>query len=136
MKFRQAHDLKNINSFFGKVQHNWTQVVSFSFNRGGFLALNLNIHLDLTQCGSCLSLHNVCVRSFVCICTLTCVRRVVEMAPTQRRVDFVFILNSKEEREMDIERKFVALSEQGTEPLMHQHATSYDMLTWSKLRRV
>ena len=33
------------------------------------------------------------------------------MAPTQRRVDFVFILNSKEEREMDIERKFVALSE-------------------------
>jgi hypothetical protein len=33
------------------------------------------------------------------------------MAPTQRRVDFVFILINKEEREMDIGREFVALSE-------------------------
>jgi hypothetical protein len=33
------------------------------------------------------------------------------MAPTQRRVDFPFILITKEEREMDIKRKFVALSE-------------------------
>ena len=33
------------------------------------------------------------------------------MAPTQRRVDSPFILISKEEREMDIEREFVALSE-------------------------
>jgi hypothetical protein len=33
------------------------------------------------------------------------------MAPTQRRVDFSFILISKEEREMYIEREFVALSE-------------------------
>jgi hypothetical protein len=33
------------------------------------------------------------------------------MAPKQRRVDFVFILISKEEREMDIERGFDALSE-------------------------
>jgi hypothetical protein len=33
------------------------------------------------------------------------------MAPTQRRVDFPFILISKEEREMDIEREFDALSE-------------------------
>ena len=32
------------------------------------------------------------------------------MAPTQRRVDFHVILISKEEREMDIERDFVALS--------------------------
>jgi hypothetical protein len=39
------------------------------------------------------------------------VRRVIEMAPTQRRVDFAIILISKEEREMDIEREFVALSE-------------------------
>jgi hypothetical protein len=42
---------------------------------------------------------------------LTCVRRVLEMAPTQRWVDFAFILISKEEREMDIGREFVALSE-------------------------
>ena len=34
------------------------------------------------------------------------------MAPTQRRVDFAFILNRKEEREMNIEREFVALSEE------------------------
>ena len=79
--------------------------------------LNLNIHLILAYCGSCLSLHSVYVRSFVCICTSTCVRRVLEMAPKQQRVDFAFILISKEEREMNIERKFFALSEQGTGPL-------------------
>ena len=33
------------------------------------------------------------------------------MPPTQRRVDFAFILISKEEREMDMEREFDALSE-------------------------
>ena len=33
------------------------------------------------------------------------------MALTQRRVDFSFIHISKEEREMDIEREFAALSE-------------------------
>ena len=33
------------------------------------------------------------------------------MAPKQRRVDFSFIPISKEEREMDIEREFAALSE-------------------------
>ena len=33
------------------------------------------------------------------------------MAPKQRWVDFAFILISKEEREMDIGREFVALSE-------------------------
>ena len=33
------------------------------------------------------------------------------MAPTQQWVDFLVILISKEEREMDIEREFVALSE-------------------------
>jgi hypothetical protein len=33
------------------------------------------------------------------------------MAPSQRRVDFAFILVSKEKREMYIERDFVALSE-------------------------
>ena len=33
------------------------------------------------------------------------------MAPTQQWVDFLFILISKEEREMDIEKEFVALSE-------------------------
>ena len=33
------------------------------------------------------------------------------MAPTQRPVDFAFILISKKEREMDIEREFVAFSE-------------------------
>ena len=53
----------------------------------------------------------VCVRSFVCICTLTCVKRVLEVAPKQRWVDFAFILISKEEKEMDIEREFVVLSE-------------------------
>ena len=31
------------------------------------------------------------------------------MAPTQRHVDFPFILTSKEEREMDIEREFAAI---------------------------
>ena len=48
---------------------------------------------------------------FVCICNLTCVRRMLEMTPTQRRVDFTFILIGKEEREMDIEKEFDALSE-------------------------
>ena len=33
------------------------------------------------------------------------------MTPTQRRVDLDFILISKEEREMDIEREFATLSE-------------------------
>ena len=33
------------------------------------------------------------------------------MAPTQRRVDFAFILISKEEREVDIEKEFVAFNE-------------------------
>jgi hypothetical protein len=33
------------------------------------------------------------------------------MAPIQRWVDFPFILINKEEREMDIEREYVALSE-------------------------
>jgi hypothetical protein len=36
---------------------------------------------------------------------------VLEMAPTQQWVDFPFIFISKEDREMDIEREFVALSE-------------------------
>jgi hypothetical protein len=44
---------------------------------------------------------------------------VLEMAPKQRRVDFAFIHGSKEEAEMDIEREFAALSEQGAEPLTH-----------------
>jgi hypothetical protein len=39
------------------------------------------------------------------------VRRVLEIAPKQGRVDFSFILISKEEREMDIGREFAALSE-------------------------
>ena len=39
------------------------------------------------------------------------------MAPKQRRVDFAFIPTSKEEREMDTEREFATLSEQGVEPL-------------------
>ena len=33
------------------------------------------------------------------------------MAPKQRRVDFAYILISKEEREMNIESEFAALSE-------------------------
>ena len=33
------------------------------------------------------------------------------MAPTQRRVDFYFILIGKEEREMDIDREFATMSE-------------------------
>ena len=75
------------------------------------MAFILNVHLNLTSCGSCLYLHNVHVGSFVCICTLTCVRRVLEMAPKQQWVDFAFILISKEEMEMDIEREFATLSE-------------------------
>jgi hypothetical protein len=39
------------------------------------------------------------------------VRKVLEMATIQRQVDFAFILISKAEREMDIEREFLALSE-------------------------
>ena len=49
MKFHQAYDLKNNNSFFfvrSKIIGHWLLFVSF--NRGGFLALNLNIHLNLT----------------------------------------------------------------------------------------
>ena len=42
---------------------------------------------------------------------------VLEMAPEQWRVDFAFIPISMEEREMDIEKKFVTFSEQGTKPL-------------------
>ena len=45
--------------------------------------------------------------------------RLLKMTPTQRRIDFAFILISKEEREMYIEREIVALSEQGAEPLTH-----------------
>ena len=41
------------------------------------------------------------------------------MAPKQWQVDFASIPISKEEREMDIEREFAALSEQGAEPLTH-----------------
>ena len=33
------------------------------------------------------------------------------MTPTQRQVDIAFLIISKKEREMDIEREFVALSE-------------------------
>jgi hypothetical protein len=36
---------------------------------------------------------------------------VLEMAPKQQRVDFAFIPISKEEKEMNIGREFVALSE-------------------------
>jgi hypothetical protein len=36
---------------------------------------------------------------------------VLEMAPKQQPVDFASIPISKEEKEMNIERKFVALSE-------------------------
>jgi hypothetical protein len=36
---------------------------------------------------------------------------VLEMSPTQQHIDFPFILISKEEGEMNIEREFVALSE-------------------------
>ena len=64
------------------------------------------------------------------------VRRVLEMAPKQRHIDFAFIPISKEEREMSIEREFAALSELGTESLTHWHATSYGELTWLELRRV
>jgi hypothetical protein len=45
---------------------------------------------------------------YVRISTLTCVRRLLEMTPTQQRVNFASILISKEEREMNIEREFVA----------------------------
>jgi hypothetical protein len=38
------------------------------------------------------------------------------MARKQRRVDFSFILISKEERKTDIEREFAALSEHGPKP--------------------
>ena len=41
------------------------------------------------------------------------------MAPKQEWVGFAFIPISMEEREMDIERVFVALSEQGAKPLTH-----------------
>ena len=58
------------------------------------------------------------------------------MAPKQRRVDFAFILISKEEKEMDIEREFAALSELGAESLTPWHATSYGALTWLELRKV
>jgi hypothetical protein len=60
MKFRQAYDFFK---FIFLVRSNITgsRLLFFSFNRGGFLALNLNIHLNLTQCGSCLYLHIVCV---------------------------------------------------------------------------
>ena len=68
----------------------------------------------------------------MCICTLT----VEEMAPKQQRVDFAFIPVSKEEREMDIEREFAALSEPGPESSMLWHAASYGALTWLELRRV
>jgi hypothetical protein len=36
---------------------------------------------------------------------------VLELTPKQRHVDFAFIPTGKEEREMDIERDFAALSE-------------------------
>jgi hypothetical protein len=41
------------------------------------------------------------------------VRRVLEKAPKQGWVDFAFITMSKEEREINIEGEFAALSEQG-----------------------
>ena len=41
------------------------------------------------------------------------------MAPKYRWVDFAFIPISKEEGEMNIEREFATLSEQGAQPLMH-----------------
>jgi hypothetical protein len=47
------------------------------------------------------------------------VRRLLETASKQQWVDFAFILNSKEERDMNVEREFAALSEKGTEPLTH-----------------
>ena len=135
MKFCQSYHFKELICFFVKVEHIWKKVVVlFSFICGGFLALNLSIHLNFTQCGSCCLC--TCVRSFVCICTLTCVTRVLEMTPKQQWVDFAFIPISKEEREMDIEREFAALSEQGVEPLTRQHATSYGALTWLELKRV
>ena len=86
-----------------------SRLLLFSIICDGFLALNLSIHLNLIQCYYCFSLHIVCVRSSVCICTLTCVRIMLEMAPKQRQV--VFIPISKQEREMNIEREFAALSE-------------------------
>ena len=74
-----------------------------------------------------MSLHNVYVKSFVCICTLTCVRRMLEMAPKQRRVDFAFIPISKEEREMDIKRELAALNERlEEEQLRPKNETSSD----------
>ena len=39
------------------------------------------------------------------------------MAPKQRRADFSSFAISKEEREMDMQREFAALSEQGAESL-------------------
>ena len=51
------------------------------------------------------------------MCALKCVRRVLEKAPKQGWVDFAFITISKEERDIDIEREFAALSEQGAVPL-------------------
>ena len=39
------------------------------------------------------------------------------MAPKQRMIDFAFIPISKEEGDMDIEREFATLSEQGAESL-------------------
>ena len=53
MKFCQTYDLKKINSFF------LVRLLVFSFNRGGFLASNLNIHLNFTVALVCLC--TVCV---------------------------------------------------------------------------
>jgi hypothetical protein len=49
MKFCQAYDLKK-NQFVFLVRSNITRsrLLFFSFNCGGFLALNLNTHLNLT----------------------------------------------------------------------------------------
>jgi hypothetical protein len=48
---------------------------------------------------------------FLCVFALDMCEKSVRNGTNKRHVDFAFILISKEEREMDIERKFVALSE-------------------------
>ena len=60
MKFCQTYDLKKINSFFlVRSNINGSRLLVFSFNRGGFLASNLNIHLNFTVALVCLC--TVCV---------------------------------------------------------------------------
>ena len=138
MKFHQPYDFKNIHSFFGKGPavlevgscffiHLWRLLgLKPRYPSSSYLVWLLFVFAQCMCQVFCMYLHfDMCKKS---------VRN-----GTKTMTGWFCFYPYQQGGEGDGYRKslpFATLSEQGTESLMRQHATSYGALTWLELRRV